>query len=372
MTIFVFYGFSIFFFFRSNAGQFWDQVGNYLATKMTAFKRDLDTSSDPGQIFESQVVQISESFPRLQDGQPLSSLPVVNTIPAAERQASNDVLRSRAYGIAPPPYNQSVERNHELFTQTFKREAFSQQYVKREAYREITSTPEPSRLYALKSPKIEILSPDSSYQKLSVNRQTSATPAQIVYDFHDSGNESIGLESSLQESRVLSSCRQQQRLGASPPLNLALGSHTPDLSDIDITPFEIPELSDFSHIVSPHTDLLSPHSALQSPHTDLSSPRQDLSFNDSGYVKDYSYSCRLDSPRSFTGSPCRFTNSSAPFMCSSFSAPITGQTPRKFMAEQNHQFATRTADTGNLENHFINHSDPMFGQCNGGYSAWKL
>ena len=363
-------------FFRTNAGQFWDQVGNYLVTKMAAFKKDLDTSPEPGQIFESQVVQIPESVPRLQEVQPLSTLQMMNSIPIAERQYSTAVVRSGGYGIAPPTYHQSAERTQETYVPVRQREAFSQQYsnVTREAFREITSTPQQPRALALKSPKKDIMSPVSGYLRLPVNGQIPVTPVQAGYNFHDSGNESMGLESSLEERRSFPSCQQQQSIGisASPPLSIALGTHAPDLSDIDITPFEIPELSDFSHIVSPQTDLLSPHSDSQSPHADLSSPRQDVSFNDSGYPKDYSYSCRINSPRSFTDSPCRFTNSSSPFVYSNLPTPPVGHTSRNFVDGQSRQFAVRMGESGKLEDQFLRQSDPMFGQCSGGYNAWKL
>ena len=47
--------------FRVNAGQFWDQVGNYIAGRMVGFRKLLENSSNPGEIFEKQVCQVPDS-----------------------------------------------------------------------------------------------------------------------------------------------------------------------------------------------------------------------------------------------------------------------------------------------------------------------
>ena len=345
---------------------------------MAAFKKDLDTSPEPGQIFESQVLQIPESVaPPQQDILPLSTLQMVNVIPTTERQFGTILVCSGGYGLVPPPpYSQTVQDTQDTYHPNLKREVFGQQFanLKREPFREITSTPQQSRAQKFTSPKKEIMSPGTGYLRLPVNGQVAVTPDQTVYNFNDSGNGSFGLESSPEERRSFPSCQQQGFVGisASPPLDPDLGTHAPDLSDIDITPFEIPELSDFSHIVSPHTDLLSPHSDLQSPHADLSSPRHDLSFNDSGYPKEYSYSCRINSPRSFTESPCRFTNTSSPFVYPALTIPTKEPTSRNFVAEQSRLLSARMCESSNFSDQFIGQSDPMFGQCSGGYSTWKL
>lgn len=323
---------------------------------MVAFKKSLDSSPDPGQIFESQVCQIPESFLLAQNTKPLASLSLLNNVPSDNRPCSIATIPSRVYvsqPVGPPPsYHQRQETRTEPYSQHFKLELYSQPHAK-SVYREITSTPEPSRPYALKSPKLEILSPESRSRDVLTDRHT---PFLNVSDYHDSGNESIGCESSPEENRLFSSCSQQLCTRTPPVLNLALANYSTDkddLGDIDISPFEIPELSDFSYI--------------DTPQSDLASPRQGLSTNDSGYAVDYSLSYRMDSSRSFTESSCLFATDLKPSMYSAISPPNL----RSCVIEQKPQSVAGKVDLFDFENQFVGMSDPLFSQwnCN---SSWKL
>ena len=300
-----------------NAGQFWDQIGNFLASKMVAFKDALETSADPGQIFESQVCKLPQSIPQPQEAVPLTPLPVVNNSSAEVRSFIDATMPSRTsgiqHGVSPPSYYQS---------QLYKCESPSAKI----------GSPDTPHLYRQKLERTEMLSPDPRFQGVAFSGRV---PAYSGYECQDSGNESIGYDSSPEERRVLSSCRQQQFNGISPVLSLGSANFSYG-SDIDIAAFEVPELPDFSYAVSPNCNYM-PQS-------------QDQLFNDSGYAIDYSFGSDIDSRRYQPQSSCQYSYDIKPTLYSPRVSSPNFETDQKSSRVEPLAF----------ENNFVTKSDPMF------------
>ena len=300
---------------------------------MVAFKKVLESSHDPGQILESQVCCIPQSTQLQQNAKPFTSSPVVNNS-STDVQTFNAVAMT-SFGTSglpmvstPPNCQRQLQRGA--------------------AYRTTMTSPK----YELPIPKYEILTPDTS-----LSDSSKRTPAYSSYCF-DSGNESIGCESSPEERRILSSCRQQQYTTSSPVLDLTAAHYLPkehDLSDIDITPFEVPELTDFSYIVSPNSEFASPH--------------QKHPFNDSGYAIDYSFSSKVESsPFVNNNSSCQYTYT----MESPVSHPPRNA-PDFNIVQKSHPEERRIGAASNFDNYFITNSDPMFSNFTApNWNVWQI
>lgn len=84
-----------------NAGQFWDRIGDYIAHKMVAFRATVETTTNPGAIFESQICSVPGSW------QPVANQVVQNR--QAFKSVKNDLI-SQAFETAHQQTNCSSDQ----------------------------------------------------------------------------------------------------------------------------------------------------------------------------------------------------------------------------------------------------------------------
>ena len=297
-------------------------MGNFLSTKMVAFKKELESSHDPGRILESQVCKLPESFPVPEDSKPLTSSPVSRSN-TPDRKTINDVTtktETLAHSLKSPP-------------------AYCQKQLQNATPYKTARAPQNRQFQNL---GFLNQSPNSSFSD-SMRR----TPMYNSFYFRDSGNESLECESSPDQKRVLSSCRLPQYNSSSPALDLttahcAVSQVETDLSVIDISPFDVPELPDLSYIVS------------SSP--EFNNPQQSHSFNDSGYAIDYSLNYSSDSSQFLNRSndSCQYTNNMQ------YPAPHSPMATTHFHSfPRSHVAAGTFGIRQNYDNYLITNSDPM-------------
>lgn len=234
--------------FRVNAGKFWEDVGEYVATKMSLFRRLVQESHTPGLVFEAQVCNLTDTSSS--NRQALqerfnNALNCTATVKAEDFKAPTGLkpqTHNTMIGIKPPPVfvpNMPVQQGPDQ--QKLAQSTFNQQG---------TSLPFPNQTDPW-LPRLNLISPNTSACSVEADRRTPP------YTTYDSGFDTCDSSPDESSCRFSNSCKQQLKNLSSPAFesqNVLSDSLLDDMNPLDLSPFSISELSDFSFGAFPTSD----------------------------------------------------------------------------------------------------------------------
>ncbi|KAK3609023.1 hypothetical protein CHS0354_020686 [Potamilus streckersoni] len=220
-------------FYRTNAGQFWEQIGHYVASKMETFRQFLMTSPDPGAIFQQQVCRLSKDQPPHTFTQIPISMPMPPYHPLTYGHqsytgGSYDDHKESKY----EPRKGPIASGHANKTATIT--STSVPYMHYEISPSTSGAEYAEKQQDKHEPWLSktISSPNNSLSSIESDRRTPP----FTHEFgRDSGNETLSSESSPEAEdyyRSLPSCRMQvnKNCRASPPLSVGTLRNENDLN----------------------------------------------------------------------------------------------------------------------------------------------
>lgn len=250
---------------RMESESFWNSVGDYIADKMALFRKSIETSTNPGVIFESQTCSIPWEQ-KLHHGYQSSDREVFQNVQNQQHMEQTTVLRGRAVTstLAPEqPYchttvspemeypNMQPQASSRLFM--FDAHARSSSPVLRMSEAQSQSNMSyADRSRSSTDPWLSELAATSSASSICGVERGHTTSAYRLYDSTDSGLETSNASQSDTSCKFLSSCKQQSYDGfTNSPGNVQehgnsglLADSGCDFSQFDLSPFSISDFSD--------------------------------------------------------------------------------------------------------------------------------
>lgn len=195
-----------------NAGRFWEDVGEYVATKMSAFRRLIKESHTPGLVFEAQICS-------LRDLPSHEHLVLQNRLSDANRATRTDSAAlycdaSGGFEKKPTPYSTNyVERLPPR--RALLRHETGQQNMERQYDTSVQCAYQPTNVYLAGNvdpwfvlPHVE--NSDTSLCSMESERKTPP------YTLHDSGFDTCDSSPEERSCRFLTSCKEENRNLTSP------------------------------------------------------------------------------------------------------------------------------------------------------------